>query len=53
MEEDEVKVEARAVEAVGVLDQAVTVFAQVAERKHHTRWELPVMSSNVQNAELL
>ena len=52
MEEDEVKVEVRVEEAVGVLDQAVTVFAQVAERKHHTRWEPLAMSSNVQNAEL-
>jgi hypothetical protein len=51
--EDEAKAVARAVEAVGVLDQAVTVSARVAERKLHTRWEPPVMSSNVQNAELL
>ena len=51
--EGEAKVAARAVEAAGVLDQAVTASARVAERKLRTGWELPVTSSNVQNAELL
>jgi hypothetical protein len=44
-------VEARAVVEVWELAQAVPVYARIVEKKLHTRWELPVMSRNVQNAE--
>ena len=45
------RAEARAVVEVWELAQEVPVSARIAEKKLHTRWELPVMSRNAQNAE--
>jgi len=53
VEEDEVKVEVRVEEEVSARAPEVIASVRVAERKHHTGWEPPVMSSNVQNAERL
>ena len=51
VEEGEVKAAARVAGAVLAQAPVVTASARVVERKRHTRWEPPVMSSNVQNAE--